>query len=224
MLSERLKPLTVVAGEENLCPNQTMTFNAPYRRGEGKGSISRGGFAKYWRGPSRFAIPVPEGLDPALAAPMMCGGVTVYSPLARFGAGTTAKKVGVIGVGGLGHFGIMFAKAMGAEVTAISRGDGKKDDAVTMGASKYIATGSDLRENFKGHERSLDLIICTISESPIPPSLRSPIGITVLTRTRTGQTRPSSLWPITYRFCALAATWSSSARWSPPCRSLPSLS
>jgi alcohol dehydrogenase (NADP+) len=168
MLSERLKPLTVVAGEENLCPNQTMTFNAPYRRGEGKGSISRGGFAKYWRGPSRFAIPVPQGLDPALAAPMMCGGVTVYSPLARFGAGTTAKKVGVIGVGGLGHFGIMFAKAMGAEVTAISRGDGKKDDAVTMGASKYIATGSNLRENFKGHERSLDLIICTISESPIP--------------------------------------------------------
>jgi alcohol dehydrogenase (NADP+) len=102
-------------------------------------------FAKYWRGPSRVAIPILEGLDPPLAAPMLCGGVTVFTPLKRYGAGTRAKNVGVMGVGGLGHFAILFAKAMGAEVTAISRSNAKKDDATKLGASKYITTGSSVK-------------------------------------------------------------------------------
>lgn len=97
---------------------------------------------------------------------MFCGGVTVFSPLERFGAGTTSKDVGVIGVGGLGHFAIQFAAAMGARVTAISRGDNKKEDAMKLGASKYFATGGNLSEAVKGHARTLDLVICTISESP----------------------------------------------------------
>lgn len=106
-------------------------------------------------------------MDPASAAPMFCGGVTMFSSLLQYGAGTTAKRVGIIGIGGLGHFGVIFASKMGAEVTAISRGDNKKEDAIKLGATKYIATGSDIKKGISGHERSLDLIICTISESPI---------------------------------------------------------
>ncbi|WRT70565.1 uncharacterized protein IL334_007563 [Kwoniella shivajii] len=154
--------------KENFCPKQAITFNSPYGRGNGKGSISRGGFAKYWRGPSRFAIPLPDGLDPDIAAPLLCGGVTVFTPLERYGAGTKAKNVGVIGVGGLGHMAILLANGMGANVTAISRSDSKKEDAMKLGASNYIAMGDDLKKAFEPHARSLDLIICTSNPSELP--------------------------------------------------------
>jgi alcohol dehydrogenase (NADP+) len=95
---------------------------------------------------------------------MLCGGTTVYSPLKKYGAGTTAKDVGVIGIGGLGHFALIFAKAMGANVTAISHSANKEEDAKKMGATKFIATGSDAGAAVKGHERSLDLIVCSSSE------------------------------------------------------------
>lgn len=126
--------------------------------------MSRGGFAKYWRGPSRFAIPVPSGLDPAGAAPMMCGGITVFSPLEHWGAGTKAKDVGIVGIGGLGHFAVLFAKAMGARVTAISRSESKKEDALKLGASEYVATGDDIKKTAEAHAGTLDLIVCTASK------------------------------------------------------------
>jgi D-arabinose 1-dehydrogenase-like Zn-dependent alcohol dehydrogenase len=107
---------------------------------------------------------VPEGIDPAAAAPLFCGGVTVFSPLVEHGAGTTAKNVGVIGIGGLGHFAVLFAAKMGARVSAISRGTNKAEDARALGATDVIATGDNISEGIKGHERSLDLIICTISK------------------------------------------------------------
>ena len=113
-------------------------------------------------------------MDPASAAPMFCGGITVFSPLVEYGAGTKAKNVGVIGIGGLGHFAVQFASKMGAEVTAISRGDNKKEDAKKLGATSYIATGSDVKKGISGYERTLDLIICTISEYPSSAS-RSPL-------------------------------------------------
>lgn len=140
------------------------TYLSPLCVGHSKGMINQGGYAKVWRGSARFANKVPAGMDAADAAALVCTGVTVYSPLKLFGAGTIAKRVGVIGVGGVGHVGIMLAAAMGAEVTAINRGPKKKEDALKLGASKYIATGDNLEEDLKGHERSLDLIICTISE------------------------------------------------------------
>lgn len=89
----------------------------------------------------------------------------MFSPLVEHGAGTTAKNVGVIGIGGLGHYAVMFANKMGASVTAISRGTDKADDARALGASQTIATGDDIKGAIAGHERSLDLIICTISEN-----------------------------------------------------------
>lgn len=97
---------------------------------------------------------------------MMCGGTTVFSPLKQYGAGTTAKDVGVVGIGGLGHFAILFAKAMGANVTAISHSHKKDDDAKSLGASKVLVTGDDAKKAFKGSERSLDLIIVSSSEQP----------------------------------------------------------
>lgn len=134
-----------------------------FRDTPAKGQKSYGGYANYWRGPSRFVIPIPDNLDPAEAAPMLCGGATVYSPLVQYGAGKAAKDVGVVGLGGLGHFAVIFAKALGANVTVISHTESKKADAEKMGATTFIATGSDTANAVKPHRRSLDLIISTTS-------------------------------------------------------------
>jgi len=92
---------------------------------------------------------------------MLCAGGTVYSPLKQYGAGTTAMNVGVVGIGGLGHFAVLFAKALGATVTAITHGTSKIDDAKTLGAENVIVTGNDPAAAVKGKERTLDLIIST---------------------------------------------------------------
>lgn len=140
-----------------------------YKKGNGKGDKSYGGYANYHRAPGNFVLKVPAGLDPAFAAPLMCGGVTVYSPLKQYGAGTTAKDVGIVGIGGLGHFGLLFAKALGANVTAISHSESKKADATAMGATTFIATHSGGDADFAPYRRSLDLIICTTSTPQPPP-------------------------------------------------------
>jgi len=136
-----------------------------FRDTPAKGQKSFGGYANYWRGPSRFVIPIPDNLDPAEAAPMLCGGATVYSPLVQYGAGKTAKDVGIVGLGGLGHFAVIFAKAMGANVSVISHSEGKKGDAEKMGATTFISTGDDPKKAVEPHKRSLDLIISTTSTS-----------------------------------------------------------
>jgi alcohol dehydrogenase (NADP+) len=128
-----------------------------------KGSKSYGGYANFWRGPAHFTVAIPANVDPAEAAPMMCGGTTVYTPLKQYGAGTTAKDVGIVGIGGLGHFAVLFAAAMGANVTAISHSHKKDEDAKKLGASKVIVTGDDAKAAFKDHARSLDLIIVSSS-------------------------------------------------------------
>jgi len=93
--------------------------------------------------PSHFVFKIPEGIAPEAAAPMLCGGITLYSPLKNHGCGP-GKKVGIIGVGGLGHFGVLFAKALGADkVVGISRKADKKDDVLKMGADEYVATSED---------------------------------------------------------------------------------
>lgn len=95
---------------------------------------------------------------------MLCAGGTVYSPLKQYGAGTTAMNVGIVGIGGLGHFGVLFAKAMGATVTAITHGESKTADAKALGADEVLVTGSNPKKAVKGRARSLDLIISTSSE------------------------------------------------------------
>ncbi|KAH0318565.1 putative zinc-binding alcohol dehydrogenase, partial [Aureobasidium melanogenum] len=132
--------------------------------GSGK---SYGGYATYARHPGNFVFKIPDGLDSAEAAPMLCGGVTVYSPLKNYGCGP-GKKVGIVGVGGLGHFGVLFAKALGAdEVVGISRKATKKDEVLKLGADRYIATDDD-KDWAQNNRRTLDLIISTVSSGKMP--------------------------------------------------------
>ncbi|KAM3537958.1 hypothetical protein ARSEF1564_009121 [Beauveria bassiana] len=126
-----------------------------------------GGYALYHRAPSHFVIKIPDGLAPEHAAPMLCGGVTVFSPLKHWGVGP-GKKVAVAGVGGLGHFAVIFAKAMGAdEVVGISRKASKRDEAMALGCDGYIATEDD-KEWSQHNARRFDVIISTISSAKIP--------------------------------------------------------
>ena len=108
---------------------------------------------------------------------MMCGGVTVYSPIKEHGAGP-GKTVGIVGIGGLGHFGLIFAKALGAEVVAISHSPSKEADAKKMGASKFIATSKG-KKVFEENARTMDFIgislleilltiVCTVNEHDMP--------------------------------------------------------
>jgi alcohol dehydrogenase (NADP+) len=154
------------AGLEAYCNGvgSANTYGSLYPNDMGK---SYGGYATYNRTHSHFVFKIPDGLDSADAAPMLCGGATVYSPLKEHGCGP-GKKVGIVGVGGLGHFGLLFAKAMGADkVVAISRKAGKREDAIKLGAHRYIATDDD--ENWaESNARSLDLLICTVSSEKMP--------------------------------------------------------
>jgi alcohol dehydrogenase (NADP+) len=129
--------------------------------------MSYGGYSDYHRAPSHFVMKIPDAIASEDAAPMLCGGITLYSPLKNNGCGP-GKKVGIIGVGGLGHFGVMFAKALGADkVVGISRKADKRDDVLKMGADEYISTDED-KDWAKHHARSLDLIVCTVSNSKMP--------------------------------------------------------
>ncbi len=133
------------AGEEELCPQSEATCAGNF-----------GGFADRIRVDRRFAIPIPEGLDSAAAAPLLCGGITVYSPLRRFaGAGS---RVAVIGIGGLGHLALQFARALGCEVTAVSRSAAKEADAKRFGAHHFLTS--------KPRPGSFDLILNTGHFSP----------------------------------------------------------
>lgn len=147
--------------QEQHCTNDhVITYDARFKDGQ----KAYGGYAKYWRGPASFAFQIPPEIPSEIAAPMLCGGLTVYSPLVENGAGP-GKRVGVVGLGGLGHFAVLFAKALRCDkVVAISRSSNKREDAFSMGADEYIATAED-PEWYKSNADSLDLIISTISGS-----------------------------------------------------------
>ncbi|SHO75990.1 Similar to S.cerevisiae protein ADH6 (NADPH-dependent medium chain alcohol dehydrogenase) [Malassezia sympodialis ATCC 42132] len=130
------------------------------------GSIAQGGYSTAIRAHQQFVFPIPEGLKSEHAAPMLCAGLTVYSPLFRNKVGP-GMRVAIVGIGGLGHFGVMFAKAMGADVVAISHSASKEKDALKMGATKFVSTKEDPNwaEHFKNEP--FDLIINTASSSAV---------------------------------------------------------
>jgi alcohol dehydrogenase (NADP+) len=114
---------------------------------------------------SRFVFPVPSEIPPAEVAPLFCAGLTVFSPLKANKVGP-GSRVGVVGVGGLGHYAVSFARAMGATVTAISHSPRKQDDVFELGAKSFIVTAEP---NWaEAHSRSLDLILCTSFAKDIP--------------------------------------------------------
>lgn len=147
---------------EPYCTKFVTTYSQPYE----DGYVSQGGYASHIRVHEHFAIPVPEEIPSELAAPLLCGGITVYSPLKRNGCGP-GKKVGIVGIGGIGHMGILLAKAMGAEVYAISRGSNKREDALKLGADHFIATKEEEDWEKKNFDK-LDLIVlCASSLSDV---------------------------------------------------------
>lgn len=147
---------------EPYCPKIIGTYNYPYE----DGSVSQGGYASHVRVHEHFAVPIPDNIPSHLAAPLLCGGITVFSPLLRNGCGPN-KKVGIVGIGGIGHMGVIFAKAMGAEVYAISRRSSKKEDALKLGADHFIATLDEPDWDTK-YVDTLDLmVVCASSLTEI---------------------------------------------------------
>lgn len=140
--------------KQNICSNVLGTYDGFYPDHQ----QTQGGYAERIRVCETFAFKLPDGIDSEVAGPLMCAGVTVYAPLVRCGV-KSGMKVGVVGIGGLGHLGLQFAAALGAEVTAISHSSRKKDDALKLGAKHFIETQN--ADQVKQHAREFDVILCT---------------------------------------------------------------
>lgn len=134
-------------GEENVCLGWRGTCTHGY-----------GGYASAIRVDSRFVIPIPEGMDSERTAPLLCGGITVYSPIAR--CVQPAMRVGVVGLGGLGHLAVQYARAFGCEVTALSTSPNKEAEARSLGAHRFM----DVRDAgaVQGAANSFDFVISTV--------------------------------------------------------------
>ncbi|MXN47203.1 alcohol dehydrogenase catalytic domain-containing protein [Shinella kummerowiae] len=144
-------------GEEQLCrEGNTGTYNAPDRI---TGDITRGGYSKHLVVREEFACRVPDGLDISRVAPLLCAGITTYSPLRTWNVGP-GSRVGVIGLGGLGHMAVKLASAMGAVVTVLSRTSDKADDARALGADRLLISTDE--QAMADAQSSFDLIIDTV--------------------------------------------------------------
>ena len=145
------------AGEEQYCRvGGVQTYGSVDR----DGTVTQGGYSTHVVVDEHFVLSVPDGLDPAAAAPLLCAGITTYSPLKRWGAGP-GTKVAVVGLGGLGHMAVKIAHAMGAEVTVLSQSLKKQEDGLRLGADHYYATSDP--DTFEHLRDAFDLIINTVS-------------------------------------------------------------
>jgi uncharacterized zinc-type alcohol dehydrogenase-like protein len=145
-----------VSGLEQYCENgMTGTYNNLERDGS---TVAMGGYSNNFVVDENYAVTIPQNLSLSGAAPLLCAGITLYSPLKHWGA-TKNTKVGIMGLGGLGHMGVKFAKALGAHVTVFSHSPGKALDAKMMGADEFVTDASE----FKALHRSFDLILNTVS-------------------------------------------------------------
>lgn len=138
-----------LGGDQNLCATHTGTIVGRH-----------GGFADKVRVQWPWAIPIPDGVDAKEAGPLLCGGVTVFTPFRAFGIRPT-DRVGVVGIGGLGHMALKFAKAWGCEVTAFTSSDGKADEARGFGAHHVVNSRRD--EDLKRIAGTFDLLIVTVN-------------------------------------------------------------
>jgi uncharacterized zinc-type alcohol dehydrogenase-like protein len=146
-----------VNGDEQYCLKGMVPTYAGTDR---DGTTTQGGYSTHVVVDADFVLSVPQSLDPAAAAPLLCAGITTYAPLRRWGAGP-GKKVAVVGLGGLGHMAVKIAHALGAEVTVLSQSLKKQEDGLRLGADHYYATSDrDTFEQLAGH---FDLIVNTVS-------------------------------------------------------------
>jgi alcohol dehydrogenase (NADP+) len=157
------------SGLEQYCAEgMTATYNGEDRH---DGSITFGGYSDKVVVSERFVVKVPEKLDPAAAAPILCAGITTYSPLRHYGV-KAGDKVGVIGMGGLGHMGVKFAKALGAEVTIFTRSESKVAEAKKQGADHVIISTD--RDQMKAARETFDFMLDTIPvQHDVNPYLNS---------------------------------------------------
>ncbi len=144
-------------GLEQLCPNQTLTFNSPDKH---LGGVTYGGYSESIVVDEHFVLRIPANLNLAGVAPLLCAGITTWSPMRRWGD-LKGKKVGVVGLGGLGHMGVKFARAFGARVVVFTTSPGKKEDALRLGADEVVVSRN--ADEMKKHIGSFDFILDTIS-------------------------------------------------------------
>ncbi len=144
-------------GEEQFCGARVGTYNAYERDGK---TPTYGGYSSRMTVDEAYVLKISPKLDPAAVAPLLCAGITTYSPLRHWKVGK-GSKVGVIGLGGLGHMAVKIAAAMGAEVTVLSTTDSKQADALRLGASDFAVTKAP--ETFKRLAGQFDLILNTVS-------------------------------------------------------------
>lgn len=147
-------------GLEQYCEQgSTFTYNGEDRV---DGSRTYGGYSERMVVSERFVLRIPDGLDAAAAAPLLCAGITVYSPLRHFGV-TAGTKIGVVGMGGLGHMGVKFARALGAEVILFTRSANKVDEAKSYGAHQVVISTDE--EQMAAQMGQLDFVLDTV---PVP--------------------------------------------------------
>jgi alcohol dehydrogenase (NADP+) len=145
------------AGFEQFCPNMTLTYNFPDKH---TGGVTYGGYSESIVVDERFVLSVPANLDLAGAAPLLCAGITTYSPMRHWGV-TKGKKVGVVGLGGLGHMGVKFAHALGAHTVVFTTSPGKKDDALRLGADEVVISKN--ADEMAKHAGSFDFILDAVA-------------------------------------------------------------
>jgi uncharacterized zinc-type alcohol dehydrogenase-like protein len=145
-------------GQEQFCSGPaTFTYNGP----DGKiGGVTYGGYSESLVVDEAFTLRLPNGLDPAGAAPLLCAGITTYSPLRHWNV-REGQKVGVVGLGGLGHMGVKLANAFGARVVVFTTSPGKADDAVRLGAHEVVVSRN--ADEMAKHQGSFDFILDTVS-------------------------------------------------------------
>jgi uncharacterized zinc-type alcohol dehydrogenase-like protein len=145
------------AGLEQFCPNMTLTYNFPDKH---LGGVTYGGYSDSVVVDERFVLRVPSNLDLAGAAPLLCAGITTYSPMRRWCV-TKGKKVGVVGLGGLGHMGVKFAHALGAHVVVFTTSPGKMEDARRLGADEVVVSRN--ADEMQKHAGSFDFILDAVA-------------------------------------------------------------
>ncbi|KAF9675602.1 hypothetical protein SADUNF_Sadunf09G0049300 [Salix dunnii] len=150
---------------ENYCPEMILTYSAKYH----DGTITYGGYSDIMVADEHFIVRIPDNLPLDAAAPLLCAGITVYSPLRSYGLDKRGMHVGVVGLGGLGHVAVKFAKAMGLKVTVISTSPSKKQEALGhLGADSFLVSHD--QDGMQAAAGTMDGIIDTVSAThPISP-------------------------------------------------------
>jgi uncharacterized zinc-type alcohol dehydrogenase-like protein len=144
-------------GMEQFCPNFTLTYNAPDKH---TGKVTYGGYSDSIVVTEHFVLRVPQNLNLAGTAPLLCAGITTYSPMRHWGV-SKGKKVGVVGLGGLGHMGVKFAHALGAHTVVFTTSESKKEDALRLGADEVVLSRN--ADEMKKHAGSFDFILDAVS-------------------------------------------------------------